>query len=76
MTLGFGAIGFIDDYDKVKKRSHKGVSGRVRLLPSSWSPASPAWLIVSQISTHLYVPFYNGPVIQLGLVLLSSSRRS
>ena len=32
IVLGFGAIGFLDDYDKVTKRSHKGVSGRVRLL--------------------------------------------
>src|SRR3546814_7290068 len=31
VTLGFGLIGFLDDYDKVTKRSHKGVSGRVRL---------------------------------------------
>src|SRR3546814_243956 len=28
VTLGFGLIGFLDDYDKVTKRSHKGVSGR------------------------------------------------
>ena len=32
VTVGFGAIGFMDDYDKVTKRSHKGVSGQVRLL--------------------------------------------
>ena len=32
VTGGFGLIGFLDDYDKVTKRSHKGVSGRVRLL--------------------------------------------
>jgi phospho-N-acetylmuramoyl-pentapeptide-transferase len=32
ITVGFGLIGFLDDYDKVKKRSHKGVSGRMRLL--------------------------------------------
>ncbi|MGZ8282363.1 MAG: phospho-N-acetylmuramoyl-pentapeptide-transferase, partial [Allosphingosinicella sp.] len=32
ITVGFGLIGFLDDYDKVKKRHHKGISGRVRLL--------------------------------------------
>src|SRR3569623_1759997 len=32
VTIGFGLIGFLDDYDKVTKRSHKGVSGKVRLL--------------------------------------------
>ena len=31
VTLGFGAIGFADDYAKVKKFNHKGVSGRVRM---------------------------------------------
>jgi phospho-N-acetylmuramoyl-pentapeptide-transferase len=32
VTLSFGAIGFADDYAKVKKQTHAGVSGRVRLL--------------------------------------------
>lgn len=32
VTLGFGAIGFIDDYQKVTKQSHRGFSGRMRLL--------------------------------------------
>ncbi len=32
VTLGFGAIGFYDDYLKVTKQTHKGFSGRVRLV--------------------------------------------
>ncbi|MGB7287173.1 MAG: phospho-N-acetylmuramoyl-pentapeptide-transferase [Salaquimonas sp.] len=32
VTLGFGAIGFYDDYLKVSKATHKGFSGRIRLL--------------------------------------------
>ena len=31
VTIGFGAIGFYDDYLKVTKQSHKGFSGRARL---------------------------------------------
>lgn len=31
MTLGFGAIGFYDDYLKVTKQSHMGFSGKARL---------------------------------------------
>ena len=31
VDLGFGAIGFYDDYLKVTKQSHKGFSGRARL---------------------------------------------
>ncbi|MDB5687226.1 MAG: Phospho-N-acetylmuramoyl-pentapeptide-transferase, partial [Rhizorhabdus sp.] len=66
VTLGFGLIGFLDDYDKVKKRSHKGVSGRVRLLFEFIIAGAASWLIVSGNGTELYVPFYNGAVINLG----------
>ena len=66
VTIGFGLIGFLDDYDKVTKRSHKGVSGRVRLLMEFAVAGVAAWLIVSQISTNLYVPFLSGRYIPLG----------
>jgi phospho-N-acetylmuramoyl-pentapeptide-transferase len=42
ITVGFGLIGFLDDYDKVTKRHHAGVSGRVRLWRSSWWRESAA----------------------------------
>ncbi|MFL2798533.1 MAG: phospho-N-acetylmuramoyl-pentapeptide-transferase [Paracoccaceae bacterium] len=32
VTLGFGLIGFIDDFSKVSLKSHKGISGKVRLF--------------------------------------------
>jgi len=66
VTVGFGVIGFFDDYDKVTKRSHKGVSGRVRLLAEFAVAGVAAWIIVSQISTNLYVPFLSGRYIPLG----------
>ncbi|HEY0270019.1 MAG TPA: phospho-N-acetylmuramoyl-pentapeptide-transferase, partial [Sphingomonas sp.] len=66
VTLGFGLIGFLDDYDKVKKRSHKGVSGRVRLAGEFLIAGIASALIVHFNGTQLYVPFYNGPVIDLG----------
>ena len=66
VTLGFGLIGFLDDYDKVTKRSHKGVSGKVRLAGEFVIAGLASWLIVSGNGTELYVPFYNGPVIDLG----------
>ncbi len=31
VTAGFGAIGFVDDYDKVTKQQHAGLSGWLRL---------------------------------------------
>jgi phospho-N-acetylmuramoyl-pentapeptide-transferase len=32
VTMGFGLIGFADDYAKVKKQTHAGVSSRARLI--------------------------------------------
>jgi phospho-N-acetylmuramoyl-pentapeptide-transferase len=66
VTGGFGLIGFLDDFDKVTKSSHKGVSGKVRLLMEFVVAGIAAWIIVSQISTHLYVPFLSNRYIPLG----------
>ncbi|MFT5330439.1 phospho-N-acetylmuramoyl-pentapeptide-transferase [Parasphingorhabdus sp.] len=66
VTLGFGAIGFMDDYDKVRKASHKGIPGRVRLLLEFAVAGFATWLIVQQIGTSLYVPFFNDVQIDLG----------
>ena len=32
MTLGYGAIGFADDYLKLSKRNSKGLPGRLKLF--------------------------------------------
>ncbi|MBX7502012.1 phospho-N-acetylmuramoyl-pentapeptide-transferase [Qipengyuania sp. YG27] len=66
VTLGFGLIGFLDDYDKVTKASHKGVSARVRLLLEFAVAGVASYLAVSQINTFLYVPFVNDFGIELG----------
>ncbi len=67
VTGGFGLIGFMDDYDKVKKRSTAGVSGRVRLLAEFAVAGVAAWIIVGQVgSTDIYVPFFSDRVIPLG----------
>ena len=66
ITIGFGAIGFLDDYDKIKKRHHKGISGRVRLLAEFVVAGLGCWIISWGGATALYIPFYNGPVIDLG----------
>ncbi len=66
VMAGFGVIGFLDDYDKVTKYSHKGVPGRVRLAMEFVVAGIAAYIIVSQISTNLYVPFMSGRYIPLG----------
>ena len=32
VTVGFGIVGFVDDYQKITKKNTKGVSGKTRLL--------------------------------------------
>jgi phospho-N-acetylmuramoyl-pentapeptide-transferase len=66
VMFGFGLVGFMDDYDKVTKRSHKGVSGKVRLLLEFIIAGAAVTLIVSQTGGKLYLPFVNGPVADLG----------
>ena len=66
VTLGFGTIGFLDDYDKVRKSSHKGVSGKVRLLFEFAIAGVAAWMIVRETGTLLYLPFFSNIAIDLG----------
>jgi phospho-N-acetylmuramoyl-pentapeptide-transferase len=66
VTGGFGLIGFLDDYDKVKKRSAKGVSAKARLLAEFTIAGLATALIVSHSNTDLYLPFVNGPVADIG----------
>src|SRR5690606_14377691 len=60
VTLGFGGIGFIDDYQKVTKRSHHGFSGRSRLLIGFVIAAIAAvwasWLQPEALQNQLAVP--------------------
>jgi phospho-N-acetylmuramoyl-pentapeptide-transferase len=66
VTVGFGIIGFLDDYDKVTKRSHKGVSGKVRLMLEFIVAGVATWIIVGPSSTDVYVPFVFGQYVPLG----------
>ena len=66
VTGGFGLIGFLDDYDKVTKASHKGVSARNRLLAEFLVAGVASYIVVSQINTFVYVPFVNDFGVELG----------
>ncbi|MFZ5749169.1 MAG: phospho-N-acetylmuramoyl-pentapeptide-transferase [Pseudomonadota bacterium] len=59
VTFGFGMIGFLDDYDKVRKQKTAGVSGRVRLAGEFLIAGLASWIIVQQNGTELYVPFFS-----------------
>jgi phospho-N-acetylmuramoyl-pentapeptide-transferase len=66
ITVGFGLIGFLDDYDKVTKRSHKGVSGRTRLIAEFLVAGIGCYVILQGTGTEVYVPFMQGPLVDLG----------
>jgi phospho-N-acetylmuramoyl-pentapeptide-transferase len=68
VTIGFGVIGFLDDYDKVTKRSTKGVSSKVRLIAEFAVAGVATWIIVQHTGTNLYVPFLPNTYIPLGFV--------
>jgi phospho-N-acetylmuramoyl-pentapeptide-transferase len=72
VTLGFGAIGFVDDYLKVTKRNSKGLSGRIKLLAQVLIGLAASLLIVSitrePLSTSLAVPFFKSVLIDLGIL--------
>lgn len=57
VTLIFGAIGFYDDYLKVTKQSHKGFSGRMRLVLEFLVAAIAAFVIMVIGSSGLTFPF-------------------
>src|ERR1700738_4299357 len=48
VTLGFGFVGFYDDYLKVTKQTHAGFSGRTRLV-LEFAIAGSACLLISHI---------------------------
>src|SRR4028118_2016154 len=66
VTAGFGAIGFMDDYDKVKKAHHAGIPGKVRLALEFLIAGFATWLMVRAGHSYLYLPLVQGPVVDLG----------
>jgi len=68
----FGAIGFFDDYLKLKRDSSNGLSGRQKLVAQSIGAILiGSWLIgleSSTITTQLLIPFFKNNVIELGVV--------
>ena len=76
VTVGFGLIGFYDDYLKVKRQSHKGFSGKVRLLFEFIIAAIAVWVLMGAVSpedgfnTGLAIPLLKDYWINLGLFFI------
>ena len=70
VTLGFGMIGFYDDYLKVTKQTHAGFSGKTRLALEAVVAAAAcialAYIGRAPFATSLAFPFFKGLVVDLG----------
>jgi phospho-N-acetylmuramoyl-pentapeptide-transferase len=74
VTLGFGALGFMDDYAKVTKQTSAGVSGRMRLVIEGALAMLAVYLMVrfgqpspenAHLSTSLAFPIFKRALIDL-----------
>jgi len=66
VTGGFGLIGWLDDYDKVRKSHHAGLSGKTRLALEFLIAGVATFLIVRTGGTGLHLPFVKETVVDLG----------
>ena len=68
VTVGFGAVGFVDDYRKVKRRSSDGLSARQKMLWLMLVALAAGLLLYDYPSfqTTLAVPFFKGVRPDLG----------
>jgi phospho-N-acetylmuramoyl-pentapeptide-transferase len=74
VTLGFGMVGFYDDYLKITRQAHAGFPGRTRLAIEAFIAGVACILLVKlahlpaepHFGTSLVFPFFKELVINLG----------
>src|SRR5207253_842232 len=70
VTLSFGAIGFYDDYLKVTKQTHAGVSGKLRIVVELLIAVAACYFITSlgrqPFASSLTFPFFKELILPLG----------
>lgn len=71
VTVGFGMVGFGDDYLKLTKRNTKGLSSRLKLVATLVVAAvATGWYIYAtpdyEMATGLALPFFKDLLIHLG----------
>ena len=71
VTLGFGAIGFYDDYLKVSSESHKGFGARSRLILEFFIAGAACYSIMvngeAPFSSSLTFPVFKDWIVDLGM---------
>ena len=70
VTIGYGMVGFVDDYMKLTRRSSKGMNGRVKLICQILiGLAAAVWcreLSPEGLSTHLAIPVLKDVLLDFG----------
>ena len=66
----FGAIGFADDFLKIKRHDARGLPARVKLVLQFLAALAIALYLYryEKISTALYLPFFKNPVVDIGVL--------
>lgn len=69
--IGFGAVGFIDDFLKVKFKNSDGLPAWAKLVGQfavAGAVAFTLYLAGDERTTYLYLPFFKNPVLDLGVL--------
>lgn len=71
VTIGYGLIGFCDDYLKLTKRNTKGLSGKAKLAAQFSIALLAAYYIhlvaPHNLSNHVALPFFKDVLLDLGI---------
>ena len=77
VTLGFGLIGWLDDYRKLMLKDSKGLPARWKYLLQSIFGLIAAWFLYTTAdvpaSTELIIPFFKNVVIPLGVFYIATT---
>ena len=70
MTLGYGLIGFLDDYIKVAKKRSLGLRAYQKLLLQLIVTGLFCIYVIKNVGTSIYIPFTDGMELELGMLLV------
>jgi phospho-N-acetylmuramoyl-pentapeptide-transferase len=69
--VGFGAVGFLDDYLKVSRKNSDGLPAWAKLVGQfavAIAVATTLYLVGDERTSYLYLPFFKNPVLDLGVL--------
>ena len=70
LTLGFGLVGFLDDYIKVVRKRSLGLRAYQKLLLQLVFTGFFCVYVLKNVGTAIYVPFTNGLMLDLGILFV------